>query len=121
MMLGSGNDTIGGMAADVRTDVGEDNAHWMTGEGWRQARTVLLYPQVRINANNGSGVTCQVESIIARRGPAKHQSSREGEHWRLQSRFAGARCELDNYLDVFWENRTDPKIGGVYESYRLPF
>ena len=25
MMLGSGNGTIGGMAADVRTDVGEDN------------------------------------------------------------------------------------------------
>ena len=50
MMLGSGNGTIGGMAADVRTDIVEGNTHWMTGEGWRQASTVLLYPQVRISA-----------------------------------------------------------------------
>ena len=63
MMLGSGNGTIGGMAADVRTDVGEDSTHSMTGEGWRQASTVLLYPQVRIDAYNGGGVTCQVENI----------------------------------------------------------
>ena len=88
MMLGSGNGTIGGMAAEVRTDVGEDDTHWMTGEGWRQASTVLLYPQVLIDAYNGRGVTCQVENIIARHGPAKHQSSREGGHWRLQK---GAR------------------------------
>ena len=87
-MLGSGNGTIGGMAADVRTDVCEGNTHWVTGEGWRQASTVMLYPQVRIDAYNGGGVTCQVENIIARHGPAKHQSSREGEHWRLQK---GAR------------------------------
>ena len=72
------------MAADARTDVGEDNTHWMTGEGWRQASTVLLYPQIRIDAYNGGGVICQVENIIARHGPAKHQSPREGEHWSSQ-------------------------------------
>ena len=60
MVLGSGNGTIGGMAADVRTDVGEGNTHWMTGEGWRQASTVLLYPKVRINAYNGGGVTYHI-------------------------------------------------------------
>ena len=66
MMLGSGNGTIGGMAAGVRADVGGDNTNWIAGEGWRQASTVLLYPQVRIDAYKGVGVTCQVENIIAR-------------------------------------------------------
>ena len=90
-MLGSGNGAIGGMAADARTDVGEDNTHWMTGEGQRQTSTVLLYPQVRVDTYNGGGVTCQVENTIARHGSAKHQSSREGEHWRLQKGARGAQ------------------------------
>ena len=84
MMLGSGNGAIGGMAAGFRADVGGDNTHWIAGEGWRQASTVLLYPQVRIDAYKGVGVTCQLDNIIARHGPAKNESSREGEHWRLQ-------------------------------------
>ena len=50
MMLGSGTGAIGGTAAGFRADVGGDNTHWIAGEGWRQASTVLLYPQVRIDA-----------------------------------------------------------------------
>ena len=73
MMLGSGNGAIGGMAAGARADVGGDNTHRIAGEGWRQASTVLLYPQVRIDAYKGVGVTCQVDSIIARHGPAKSE------------------------------------------------
>ena len=59
------------MAAGVRADVDGDNARWMAGEGLRQASTVLLYPQVRIDAYKGVGGTCQVDNIIARHGPAK--------------------------------------------------
>ena len=40
-MLGSGNGTIGGMAAGVRADVGGDNTHWIAGKGCRQAGTVV--------------------------------------------------------------------------------
>ena len=39
--FGSGNGTIGDLAAGVRVDVGGDNTHWIAGEGWRQASTVL--------------------------------------------------------------------------------